>query len=51
LSPAITAPQGGFFRTLLKDLNAGMPNWISYQARDDEGTQSPLETLDRGWGS
>ena len=36
---------------LLKDLNAGMPSWISYQARDDEGTQSPLETLDRGWGS
>ncbi len=36
---------------LLKDLSAGVPNWIAYQARDDEGTQSPLETLDRGWGS
>jgi transglutaminase-like putative cysteine protease len=24
---------------------------ISYQSRDDEGTQSPIETLDRGWGS
>ena len=23
----------------------------SYQSRDDEGTQSPLATLDRGWGS
>jgi len=36
---------------LLKDLSAGIPSWIAYQARDDEGTQSPLETLDRGWGS
>jgi transglutaminase-like putative cysteine protease len=36
---------------LLKDLNAGVPAWISYQSRDDEGTQSPIETLDRGWGS
>jgi transglutaminase-like putative cysteine protease len=25
--------------------------WVSYQARDEEGTQSPLQTLDRGWGS
>ena len=24
---------------------------ISYQSREDEGTQSPIETLDRGWGS
>jgi transglutaminase-like putative cysteine protease len=37
--------------SLLKDLNAGISSWISYQARDDEGTQSPLETLDRGVGS
>jgi len=36
---------------LLKDLSAGVPDWISYQSRDDEGTQSPLQTLDRGWGS
>lgn len=36
---------------LLKDLSAGITGWIAYQARDDEGTQSPEETLDRGWGS
>ena len=36
---------------LLKDLNAGISAWISYQSRDDEGVQSPTETLDRGWGS
>ena len=28
-----------------------MSGWIRYQSRDDEGTQSPIETLDRGWGS
>ncbi|PKU23556.1 transglutaminase family protein [Telmatospirillum siberiense] len=37
--------------SLLKDLCAGVSGWISYQSRDDEGTQSPIETLDRGWGS
>lgn len=36
---------------LLKDLSVGVSAWISYQSRDDEGTQSPLQTLDRGWGS
>lgn len=36
---------------LLKDLCAGVSRWIRYQSRDDEGTQSPIETLDRGWGS
>lgn len=36
---------------LLKDINAGVPAWISYQERDDEGTQTPIETLERGWGS
>jgi len=36
---------------LLKDLNAGILGWISYQSRDEEGTQTPLQTLDRGWGS
>lgn len=36
---------------LLKDLNAGILEWISYQSRDDEGTETPLQTLDRGWGS
>ena len=37
--------------SLLKDLCAGVPAWIQYQSREDEGTQSPAETLDRGWGS
>jgi transglutaminase-like putative cysteine protease len=37
--------------SLLKDTNAAISAWISYQARDDEGTQPPLATLDRGWGS
>ncbi len=36
---------------LLKDLSVGVAEWILYQSRDDEGTQSPIETLDRGWGS
>ncbi|WP_332118713.1 transglutaminase family protein [Azorhizobium caulinodans] len=36
---------------LLKDLNAGVTAWISYQERDDEGTQTPIETLNRSWGS
>ena len=36
---------------LLKDLCAGVSGWISYQSRDVEGVQSPIETLDRGWGS
>jgi transglutaminase-like putative cysteine protease len=36
---------------LLKDLGAGVADAILYQSRDEEGTQSPLATLDRGWGS
>ncbi len=36
---------------LLKDLSLGVSGWISYQSREDEGAQSPIETLDRGWGS
>ena len=36
---------------LLKDINTAISAWISYQARDPEGTQAPLETLDRGLGS
>jgi transglutaminase-like putative cysteine protease len=36
---------------LLKDLSAGVFEQISYQSREDEGTQSPIETLDRGRGS
>jgi transglutaminase-like putative cysteine protease len=37
--------------SLLKDLNAGVSRWICYQSREDEGTQSPIETLERGWGA
>jgi transglutaminase-like putative cysteine protease len=37
--------------SLLKDLNAGVAQRVRYQSREVEGTQSPLETLDRGWGS
>jgi len=37
--------------SLLKDLSAGIAAWVSYQRREDEGVQSPIETLDRGWGS
>ena len=36
---------------LLKDLSAGVSGWIRYQSREDEGTQTPIETLDRGVGS
>ena len=37
--------------SLLKDLSAGVSRWIRYQARDDEGAQSPAQTLARGCGS
>ena len=36
---------------LLKDLSAGVSGWVRYQSREDEGTQSPVGTSDRGWGS
>jgi transglutaminase-like putative cysteine protease len=36
---------------LLKDLVAGTTRQIGYQSREEEGTQSPRHTLDRGWGS
>ena len=36
---------------MLKDLGAGVSDAILYQSRDEEGTQSPTATLDRGWGS
>jgi transglutaminase-like putative cysteine protease len=36
---------------LLADLNNGVASQISYQARETEGTQTPTETLIRGWGS
>lgn len=37
--------------SLLKDLSAAVAGGISYRSREDEGTQSPIQTLDRGWGS
>ncbi len=37
--------------SLLKDLSNGITARIAYQSRETEGTQGPLETLDRGWGS
>jgi transglutaminase-like putative cysteine protease len=37
--------------SLLKDLSSGVSEETRYQSRDDEGTQSPTETLDRGCGS
>jgi hypothetical protein len=35
----------------LKDLNAGILNSVAYRTRDEEGTQSPAETLTLGSGS
>ena len=35
----------------LKDLSLGVEAAVTYQVREEEGTQSPLETLDRGIGS
>lgn len=37
--------------SLLKDVANGATTQIVYQSRETEGTQGPLETLDRGWGS
>jgi transglutaminase-like putative cysteine protease len=37
--------------SLLKDLNIGTCNAVAYEAREDEGTQAPAETLSRGRGS
>ena len=36
---------------LLGDLNAGIRAQFAYQSRDEEGTQTPVETLQRGLGS
>ncbi len=36
---------------LLADLNAGIRAQFGYQSRDEQGTQTPVETLRRGWGS
>ena len=37
--------------SLLKDISDRITHDIRYQARETEGTQGPLETLDRGWGT
>ena len=37
--------------SLLKDIGNAITAGISYQSREAEGTQGPLETLDRGWGT
>ena len=37
--------------SLLKDLCTGVADRISYQSREVEGTQSPMQTLDQGRGS
>jgi transglutaminase-like putative cysteine protease len=36
---------------LLKDMVTGVAAWIGYQSREEEGTQTPVQTLARGWGS
>jgi transglutaminase-like putative cysteine protease len=65
LNPGYPDPDGrlltwarGFVRgsptdtlSLLKDINTAMSAWIAYESRDAEGTQPPLVTLDRGFGS
>jgi transglutaminase-like putative cysteine protease len=65
LIPQFVDPSGrlplwaqGFIRSsptntlaLLKDINDAILAWVEYEARDDEGTQSPLVTLDRRRGS
>lgn len=37
--------------SLLKDVSNAITTQIAYQGRETEGTQGPLETLDRGWGT
>ena len=37
--------------SLLKDLNAGVAATIGYREREEEGTQSPVETLEIGTGT
>jgi transglutaminase-like putative cysteine protease len=37
--------------SLLKDLNTGVSAYVFYQSREEEGSQTPQQTLDRGWGS
>jgi transglutaminase-like putative cysteine protease len=60
VDPGARLPQWaqGFIRSsptntlaLLKDINDAILAWVEYEAREDEGTQSPLVTLDRRRGS
>ena len=37
--------------SLLKDVSAGIAADLAYEARDEEGTRSPTQTLDHGRGS
>ena len=37
--------------SLLKDISNGITARIAYEIRESEGTQGPLETIDRGYGS
>ena len=37
--------------SLLKDLSDGVSQAVLYQAREEEGTQTPVHSLQRGWGS
>ncbi|WP_299046346.1 transglutaminase family protein [uncultured Tateyamaria sp.] len=37
--------------SLLKDVANGVTAQVAYQSRETEGTQGPLDTLDRGWGT
>ena len=37
--------------SLLKDVSAGISGWITYRGREEEGTQSPIQTLEFGSGS
>ena len=36
---------------LLSDLSNGIRHGFGYQTRDEEGTQTPIHTLNRGWGT
>jgi len=37
--------------SLLKDISLGVASSITYQSREEQGTQTPTATLDRGFGS
>jgi transglutaminase-like putative cysteine protease len=57
-APDVASWTQGFVRgrptdtlSLLKDINAGVRAAIFYQARDEEGVQSPSETLSKASGS